>query len=241
MEENIIDPIVEDLKQTTVSADQTLEQILEGSVQSDEDKGSENKVPLSTFLELKKENKEFRHELQSLKDSLKSKSDTRVEEGVSDLATKYDIDENFLRDILKAAKEETTKEIDSRYKTAFEKQEKEAQVSKFNKAFDELFEKSISENDEYKNLPIDKEVIKSLATSPSYSKMTIPQILEKLYGNVVMNTGKKSSEDTATNSRQQDAVNFANMDEKTSKMVLSDPNLKKQYNDFVQKELEKIL
>ena len=56
-----------------------------------------------------------------------------------------------------------------------------------------------------------------------------------------MNTGKKSSEDTATNSRQQDAVNFANMDEKTSKMVLSDPNLKKQYNDFVQKELEKIL
>lgn len=192
---------------------------------------TEKTVPLSTYLELKKDLKELKEEIKNSKSS--EKESVRLQ-GIEDIASKYpDVSTEFIQDILGAAKVLATKEIDEKYSPIIEKQENERKQAEFDKAFDNLFEQALNDNPDIPK-SVDKDLVKTLALTPKYRNIPISEIMMKLSGSVEIK-GKETTENDTRGSGDvlEGRVNFDSMSEDQRKAVMADPAARKKYFDYL--------
>lgn len=197
-------------------------------VEKSEPKKKPESVPMSVFLELKKELKELKG---------KSQEGKVVDSSIEEIAKQYDVDEGFVNKLANAIKTSTVKEFDEKYSTKIKEFEREKITEKNNKVFDDVFEKTLEAMPEMKGI-VNKDAIKALAFNPGNSKKTLSQIIEEVYGNTVV--GKKTIETAqpVSGSRSEVKVDFTKAgDPAVYAQIKADPELRKQYNEFLIKNL----
>jgi hypothetical protein len=183
-------------------------------------------VPLAVYLELKEDLKTLKHEI---KESQGKSKETVAVEGYDSLKAKYpDVSPEFIQDMLGAATIEATKKIESKYSPIIEKQENEKKQEAFDRAFDSLFEKTLKENPDLPQT-IDKDTIKTLATTEKYRNVPLAEILLKMYP--VQNVGRPSSENDARTSgdKVEDIVSFEKITPEQKSAILDDPKARAKY------------
>lgn len=215
----------------------------EATVSEALEKKTDDSVPLATFLEAKKANKELTQRLQDLAE--KAVDDTPKGEVVADikaLSEKYDVDEDLLKDIVASARREAEKEIDSKIDQRFAPLEEKEKADKFNKTFEEHFTKAMDRMPEFDGV-VNKDVIMALTRDPNNASKTFPQLIEAAYGHLLQ--GKRTVDTGSSRTGKEDNmivdIAKAKTDSEYFKMVMSDPNLKKQYNDKMVSGLQNIL
>lgn len=236
-EEAKVTPESEKIDSTATPAEKKVE---EGTVESEMNKllppeetkkeTDQETVPLSVYLSLKDDLKEIKREMKEAKTSEKP---TVQIQGLSDLTKKYPgVDEDFIKDMLSSATIEATKKIEEKYSPIIEKQETEKKQAAFDKAFDNLYEKTISENPDLpKN--IDKDAIKALALTPKYRNVPLSEILMKIYA--VGDSGKSSSENDARSAADKvdDVVSFEKITPDQKKAIMEDPKARQKYFNWL--------
>lgn len=187
-------------------------------------------VPLSVYLELKDDFKALKKEIKEASKSNQEKIEAR---GFSELTQKYpDVSPEFIQDMLSSATKEATKKIEEKYSPIIEKQEMEKKQAEFDRAFDNLFEKTLQENPDLPST-IDKELVKELALTPKYRNVPLSEILIKMYAS--SQTGKASSENDMRSSsdRISDVVDFGNINDEQKKAIMADPKVRQKYFDYL--------
>lgn len=203
----------------------------------------EDSVPLATFLELKNSNKEMSRELKELRQTIDDGATKKeVASDIKSLAEKYDVDENLLEDLVKSAKSEASKELDSKIESRLAPLEARGKEEKRDAIFNEHFKKAMANMPEYEGV-VNESVIKSLSLSPSNSSKTFPQLIEEAYGHLL--TGKRTMDTASTRTGKEDNIvvdsDRAKKDPEYFKEVMSNPVLKKQYNESMMNRLTSIL
>lgn len=209
-------------------------------------------VPLKKYMAEKNAKREaedkakvLESELQKLRENpYKSNEDIKVD--VKSLSEKHQIDEEVLADILKASytltKDKVKAELEQELAPTLKeiehtKREKERQ--EFDSKFNSLLDQSLKEMPEYSEL-VDKDDLKDWVKSGQYSKLTLPELIEKKYGKFV--TGKKTLE-TSHASKSID-TNIDKSKPLTDEQYLqldSNPELKKEWAESLQERVRKYL
>ena len=196
-------------------------------------KREEETVPLSAFLELKKEVKDYKKVVKELKEVQKSveagATKREVKASVKELSERYNVDESFLQDTF----DKMEQEIEERVASKFKPLEDEKKAQSFEKKFDEQFSKVLEAMPEYNGV-VNKDVIKSLVIDPRNSQKTLSQIMEQSYGHLL--NGKRtidSSQSRGGSKYDMSVIDTAraNKDPEYFKAVMQNPALKKQYNE----------
>lgn len=187
-------------------------------------------VPLSVFLELKDELKSLKHEIKETKSSDRASVTSK---GISDLSSKYpDVSPDFIQDILNSATSEATKKIEEKYSPIIERQENEKKQVAFDKAFDNLYEKTLKDNPE---LPtsMDKDLVKELASTPKYRNVPLADILNKMYSTGTQGKSSSENDTRSASDKVEDVVNFNKISESQRQAVLDDPKARAKYFAFL--------
>lgn len=103
--------------------------------------------------------------------------------------------------------------------------------------FSEHYDKALANNPDFKDIA-NKEVIKQMAFNPANKNKTYTQLLNEAYGNAI--PGRKTIETTTPRGGATDTkvdMDRAQNDTEYRREVLSDPTLKKQYNEGLEKRL----
>jgi hypothetical protein len=233
MDETKVNPESEKIDSPEIPTD---EKKVDGAVDEilkdlpEEQKTEPKVVPEAAFLELKSELKALKKEL---KDAKTSEQKAVIASDIRDLTEKYpDVDKSFIQDILNSATIEATKKIEEKYTPILQKQEQEKKIQEFNKAFDNLYEKTLNENPE---LPsnIDKEIVKTLAMTPAYRKIPLSEVIKKIYGE---NTPSKITTENETRTgadKIDDIVSFEKITPEQKKLIMSDEKSRKKYFNWL--------
>jgi hypothetical protein len=196
----------------------------------EEQKTEPKVVPEAAFLELKSELKALKKEL---KDAKTSEQKAVIVSDIRDLTEKYpDVDKSFIQDILNSATIEATKKIEEKYTPILQKQEQEKKIQEFNKAFDNLYEKTLNENPE---LPsnIDKEIVKTLAMTPAYRKIPLSEVIKKIYGESVQDKTTTENDMRVGADKIDDIVSFEKITPEQKKAIMSDEKSRKKYFNWL--------
>lgn len=187
-------------------------------------------VPLSVFLDLKKDLKELKQDLKEAKTSQKSNV---ASAGIEELVGKYpNVEPELLQDLISLAKTQAVRELDSKYSPILEKQKFKDEKENFDKAFNTVYNKALKDNPELpKN--IDKELIKTLVLTPKYKSVKISDILTQIYPSVV--TGKSASENvTATAGGDVETItNFDKITPEQKKLIMNDATARQKYFNWL--------
>lgn len=193
----------------------------------------EETVPLSTFLEIKNSNKELSKQMKELQKSIEQGGTKKeVSSDIKAIAEQHGVDESFLQDFAQSVKAQAEVDIDAKISSRLKPLEEKEQSERIDKAFNEHFNKALERMPEYKDI-VNPEVIKALSLMPANANKTFTQILDESYGHLV--TGKRTMDATTQKGGKSDNftvdLDRAKKDPTYFAEVMSDPNLKKQYND----------
>ena len=227
--EEVLEEVSDDTEAQTDSQEETLGDVIgtEEVVEKYTPTQKPKTVPIEVFLELKKE----------LKDLKKDQTHLNLDDSsLEDLAEEFDVDKTFVNKLANAIKNSTVKEFEEQNQKLI----RENQVTK-DKAdrelkFQSLLEKTLDIAPQFKDM-VNESAIKQLAYLPENSKKTLSQILEEVYGNSVQ--GKRTIESSQpSGNREPEVVDFTKAgDPAVYAVIKANPELKKQYFDFVQKNL----
>ena len=137
--------------------------------------------------------------------------------------------------MLGAATKEAQSKIEAKYSPIIEKQENEKKEAAFNRAFDNLFDKTLQDNPDLpKN--IDKDLVKELALTPKYRNVPLSDILIKMYGS--NESGKASSENDMRSSadRISEVVDFGSITNEQKKAIMEDPKARTKYFSWLDEQ-----
>lgn len=227
--EAVTEAEVKDQKEETVG-----EAISEKKVEKPES------VPLASFLELKKDNKELAKQLKEIQKSIEAgASKKEVSTDLRALAEEHNVDVDFLTKLSDALKAQNEKDIDEKVSAKLKPLEDKEKQEKINAIFEEKFGKALEAMPEYKDI-VNKEVIKSLSLNPAYQNKTWRQIIEGAYGHLI--TGKKTLESSTARGGKDDNqdvdIDRAGKDSKYFSEVMANPELKKKYNASLAERLK---
>lgn len=209
--------------------EETLESVSEEPEVEEKPKPKEKPktVPIEVFLELKKELKE-----------LKNKSVSTIDEdsSIEEIAEEFDVNVEFVNKLANAIKTSTVKDFEKKNEALLKQERAKAEQEKREKKFDELYAKSLEINPHLKDIA-NKEIIKQLALNPNNAKKTCSQLLEEVYGHTVQ--GKRTIETSQPNSSEKtESVDFTKAgDPAVYAKIKADPELRKQYNEFLIKNI----
>lgn len=199
-------------------------------------------VGLDKFLDEKTKRKDaeakaeaLAREVETLKTS--NKSAVEISSDLKALALEHNVDEGFLVKLVSTVQGQTKKQIEAEMLPKLQEFETETRKDKFEKKFEDLFSKTLTENPEYKEI-VNKDVIKTLALNPMNAKKTLPQLLEEAYGNAVQ--GKKTLE-TGQAGREPEKIDFSKMTTEDYEKINSNPELKKAHSDHLFQNARKYL
>jgi len=191
-------------------------------------------VGLDKFLDLKKENKALKNDLEDLKKKIEEGSSNKeVSADIRSLAEEHNVDAEFLEKLATAIRSDAEKSVEERLRPLTEREAKQKREALFN----EHLEKTLKEMPEYKDI-INPDILKQLAFNPANANKTFRQLVEDTYGNFV--EGKKSIETTTPHGGAKSTgldYEKANRDPSYFKEVMADPELKKKYNEEMLKRV----
>lgn len=191
-------------------------------------------VPEAAFLEMKNSNKELKREIKELRSAMEQGATTgEINASLDDIAKEYEIDPKFLGKLASTIRKDVEAEAEKKVSDRLKPFEDRDRAEKIEKVFGTHFAKAMDEMEDYKGI-VNKDVIFALSLNPSNSAKTIPQIIEETYGSAI--SGKRSLETTTPRGGSTPGVldfDKANSDEAYLTQVLSDPALKKQFNEKV--------
>jgi len=198
----------------------------------------EKSVPLSTYLAMKRENKELTRQMKELQKSIEAGSSEReVSADLREIAQRHDVDESFLEDFANAVRAKTKKEVEDEVLSAIQPIQEAENAKKIDEAFNVHFEKAMEAMPEYKDI-VNKDVIKSLSLDPRNAHTTFTKIIEEAYGHLA--TGKKTLE-TSTPGGSKDEITEIDYSKINNpdyfKEVMSNPVLRKKYNENLQNRI----
>lgn len=209
------------------------------SEEDDKSKGKEKEketdpdhVPLSVYLELKKDFKDLKKSLET---------DTLTQKELDELAEESGIDSKVLQKIIATAKvqakQEAMKEVDERVKPIVS-QKLSSDNERF---FTEDFEKTIAAK--YPELADKRETFKRIAFSKDFMHLkTLEDVRKEFYPfaksakEAAVKTEAPEGGSKGTEGKEPESVDFSKMNEETHKRVLADPKLKAKYYAWQDKQ-----
>ena len=243
-EKTIIAPAGEDNKTETATTETaTTEATVEkevtvGEALNVEPKKEPRLVPEAALIEYKKENKELAKEIKELRKAIESgASKKEVSEDIKSIAEEYGVDEEFLGKLASTIKSQAEAEAEAKVSSKLKPLEEKEKAERMNQAFEEHFSKVIESMPEYKDI-VNKEIIKVLSLDPKNANKSFAKILEEAYGHLVV--GKRTIESTKPRGGAGDTeidFNKAKSDSEYFNEILSNPELKKKYNDNLAERL----
>lgn len=210
----------------------------------------DDRVPLKKYMEEKKSRQELEtradelaQELKRIKESGQSKSETNFD--IDYLSEKHNIDQEVLKDIINAThsitKDSIRAELEEELGPRFQELDsikKEKEKQNFESQFNKILKESIAEMPEYTGL-VDEDDLKTWIRSGQYSKMTMPELIEKKYGRFV--SAKKSIDSGYTASREQPIPEPDKMTDDDWMNIDKNPELKKKWANSLEDRLKKYM
>lgn len=196
-------------------------------------------VPEAVLLEYKKDNKELKKDIKDLKKLIEDgASKKEVSQELKDIAEEHNIDPDFLDKLARSIKAQTKAELEGEFSSKMKPIEEKERKAAQDKKFDEIYSNILETMPEYKSI-VNKEVIKTLSLNPANANKTFAKILEESYGHLIQ--GKKTIETTSPRGGQEDiAIDYAKAvkDSKYFAEIMADPDLKRKYNEDLQKRIK---
>lgn len=183
-------------------------------------------VPLSAFLDLKKDLKEMKEALKEAKDSKGNVASADV----AAIAEQFGVDAGFLEQYGKTIADKTQKELEAKFMPLLEKQDREKRQVETAQLFEKVFNDALTELPEYGKV-VNKDVIKALAFSPANANKTLPQIIEETYGNAIQ--GRPSIETTRPAPNKEEHVDFDKMTPEQAAEASADPRQAGKYTEYL--------
>jgi len=188
-------------------------------------------VPLATFLDVKKDNKELREAIASLEKKIDANRATPVQVGddLQALASEYELDPAFLSKLTNVLSTRAEQAAEAKVAPLKEKERQEKIEVAFKKAFDHALELA----PEYRDIA-NADAIKALSLDPRNADKTFIEIIESVYGNAI--SGKRSIETTTPGGgKAPESLDFARAakDPAYFSQIMADPKLKSEYNSSI--------
>lgn len=206
-------------------------------------------VPLKKYMTEKNGKRDAEARATALEAELTQlRSQPRTEQtsvDVKAIATKHDIDEQVLHDILDASytmtKERVRQELEAELSPKLEEFEtikREKERENFNAKFDTLLAKTLAESPEYKDL-VDPTDLKKWIKSGEYSKLNLPQLVELKYGKFVQ--GKRTIEQAHPSKDAEPPKETSEWTVEDWQKLETDPSYKKKWSDGLEDRLRKYM
>lgn len=214
-------PVAED--KATQQAEKPEQKAVGEILKTETKKDEPRTVPEAKFLEIKKELKELKQQI------AEGASKKEIAGDLKDLASKYDVNEDFLSELTAIVKTKTEAEFDNKLDSTLKPYREKEKESQINDAFEKHFNAAMESMEEYNGI-VNKEVIKALSLDPKNSSKTFSQLIEDAYGQSIK--GKRSIEASHQgNNRSQDVdIAKASKDGEYFKQMIKDEASKKEYN-----------
>lgn len=186
----------------------------------------EDTVSLKKYLSEKNARKELEAQLQALQDA-PSRTAKQVSTDLKALADEHNVDVDFLEKLTETIEARSEAKTEAKLQPLRDKERQE----KIETAFSSAFDRTMATMPEYAHV-VNRNVIKSLSLDPANKNKTFTEIIEEAYGSAI---GGKKTVERATNRVASIGGDLdyarAKSDNDYFREVMSDPVLKKQYND----------
>lgn len=184
-------------------------------------------VPLSKYMEEKRENKKLSTRIAELE----GQKGSPVDEDLAQLAKEFDANPELLARLDKRFGSKKT-EDDSDIKKELNEIKSQLQSEKLDKIFDGLWNKA-SEIDADLMAVADKDTLKKLALLPENQGLTLTQLAEKTYEKAVK--GKRTIESSRPGARgaNDTDIDYSKMSDEDWDTVNKSPELKKKYDEYL--------
>lgn len=226
-EESKPEPVTEAVKEETVSE-------MLGSK-----KEEPKMVPEAALIEIKKENKQMAKDLKALQRSIEDGATKKeVSTDLRALGEKHNVDPDFLQEFAAAVRSQAENDVKQEFDSKLKPLQDREKAAEIDQKFTNVFDKTMEELPEFKNIA-KRETVKSLSLLPENANKTFRQILEDNFGHLI--PGKRTLEGTKPRGGKDDAEidqSRATKDPEYFKEIMSDPGLKKKYNDGLAKRLK---
>lgn len=195
-------------------------------------------VPLATYLETKKENKEMMKAIKDLQAKVEQGA-TRVEvsEDIAAIGEEFGVDAKFLAKLSSAIEAKAKAQAKAEREAELAPLKERERAEKIDAAFKKHFGDAMEAMPEYKEV-VNAEVIKTLSLDPKNKDKTFAQIIEETYGHAI--TGKRTIETTMPGGgKEPSEIDYAKAgkDPEYFKTIMANPALKAEYNKSLHKRL----
>lgn len=191
-------------------------------------------IPYDRFKEVNDQSKakddviaELTAKLESQKGEVTQSDATR---GLNEIAKEYGLDPQVLGKVADEIKAAALAEVKQELAPITEAQ----RASEANKVFETMYAQTLKSNPQYADVA-NKDIVKQLAFNPANANKTFPQLLAEVYPGVSKSVDSKKTMETTKKGKTEaiDSIDYARAqtDSDYFKQIMSDPALKKQYND----------
>lgn len=186
----------------------------------------EDTVSLKKYMTEKNARKELEAQLQALQDA-PNRTSKQVSTDLKALADEHNVDVDFLEKLTDTIEARNEAKTEAKLQPLREKERQE----KIETAFSSAYDRTMALMPEYAHV-VNRNVIKTLSLDPANKNKTFTQIIEEAYSSAI---GGKKTVERATNRVASIGGDLdyarAKSDNDYFREVMSDPVLKKQYND----------
>lgn len=198
-------------------------------------KSEDETVPLSVFLNLKKDNKDLTKAVKDLQTKINAGDSSKedIAEDLDALAEEFDIEPKFVNKLAKILEGKAEKKAGEVLKPILERESTLTAAEKKRKldeAFTKHYTEALEKMPEYNDIA-NADAIKALSFLPENSKKTFAQLIEETYGKAI--TGKRTIDTTKPGGgKDPDPIDFdrAKNDTEYFKTIMADPARKAEYN-----------
>ena len=221
--EPVVEPKVETKEPVVEKKVETVGQVLDP-------KPEPKVVPEAAFLELKRENKDFKKQIADLEKKIENgATKAEVSDDIAAIGEEFGVDKQFLTKLSGA--------IEKKFESKLAPINAKDKAEKIEKVFKTHFDKAMAEMPEFAGV-VNRDTIKSLSLDPANADKTFQQLIEETYGNAL--GGKRTLETTTPRGGAKiDKVDFkrAANDQDYLAEVLKNPDTKKEYNEGLAQRL----
>lgn len=194
-------------------------------------------IGLDKFLDIKKQNKELKKELDKMKTQIENGDDVSNED-INSIADEYGVDKNFLKKLENTIRSQMNNDFDAKVSEKLKPLEQAEKAKQANQTFESIYTQTLERMPEYANV-IDKDSLRTLAFQKENSTLSLPQLIEKIYGRSI--SGKKTIETTTPRGGkdpQEIDFSLARSDKEYFNQIMADPSLKAKYNSNIENRLD---
>lgn len=189
-------------------------------------------VPLSKYMDTKNALKEAQDAIKALTQN-SNKSVTPAD--IASIAEKYNTDPDILTDLASVLESRARESVKQEIAPQLKEIEDERNAKRFDTQFEKLWKGAMDIAPEFLD-SANKDVIKQLALLPHNQSLTLTQLLEQTYGQVV-NKGRKTIEGSKSGGRTPEVPNLGNPSSEEWQTIKENPELLKAYNENLLKTI----